>query len=101
MRSVPSYLTDIQWFGRALSQQEVWDITTCKSFAKGCQLRRDRSLLLKFELLGDIYSFDPANWDVYDKELQKNDSIKVQYRVCSGLGQGFIVFDREEVLILP
>ena len=29
------YLTDIQWFGRALSQQELLDITTCKSFMTG------------------------------------------------------------------
>ena len=33
--SAPTYLTDIQWFSRALSQQEIWDITSCKSFAKG------------------------------------------------------------------
>ena len=30
---------------------------------------------------GDIYSFSPDDWEPYDKELQKNDSIKVQYRV--------------------
>ena len=35
LKSVNAYLTDIQWFGRALTQQEVVDITTCKSFAKG------------------------------------------------------------------
>ena len=33
--SAPTYLTDIQWFGRALSEQEISDITSCKSFAKG------------------------------------------------------------------
>ena len=38
MWSVPAYLTDVQWFGRALSQKEIWDITTCKSFAKGLQI---------------------------------------------------------------
>ena len=35
LNSVNAYLTDIQWFGRSLTQQEVIDITTCKSFAKG------------------------------------------------------------------
>ena len=34
-KSVNAYLTDIQWFGQSLTQQEVIDITTCKSFAKG------------------------------------------------------------------
>ena len=29
---------------------------------------------------GDIYSFNPDDWEVFDKELQKNESISVQYR---------------------
>ena len=29
------YLADIQIFGRALSKQEMVDITTCKNFPKG------------------------------------------------------------------
>ena len=35
MRSVPGYFTDFQWFGRALSEKEIYDITTCRSFPKG------------------------------------------------------------------
>ena len=36
---------------------------------------------MKTRFTGDIYSFSPDDWEPYDKELQKNDSIKVQYRV--------------------
>ena len=32
-------------------------------------------------LIGDIYSFNPDNWEVYDKEIQRNDSLRVQYSV--------------------
>lgn len=30
---------------------------------------------------GDIYSFNPNDWEVYDKEMQDNISSRVQYRV--------------------
>ena len=32
-------------------------------------------------LIGDIYSFNTDDWEVYDKEIQRNDSLRVQYRV--------------------
>ena len=31
--------------------------------------------------LGDIYSFNPDDWEPYDKELQQDNSTRVQYRV--------------------
>lgn len=58
------FFTDLQWFGRALTTTELHDFTSCKAFLKG-----------------DVYSFNPDDWEVYDKDLQKNSSIKVQYRV--------------------
>ena len=36
--SASTYFTDFQWFGRALSEKEVFEITTCRSFAKGVGL---------------------------------------------------------------
>ena len=58
------YMTDIQIFGHSLSAQEMWDITSCKSFPKG-----------------DIYAWDATDWQPYDKELQKNKTTAVQYRL--------------------
>ena len=34
INSFSGYLVDFQVFGRALSQEEMYEITTCKSFAK-------------------------------------------------------------------
>ena len=49
------------------------------------RLKRKLSLFIRknivFDFVGDLYSFDPDDWEVIDKERQKNDSIKVQYRV--------------------
>ena len=57
------YFTDYQIFGRSLTTQEMYDITSCKSFPEG-----------------DIYSWDADDWEPYDKELQKNEVSAVQYR---------------------
>ena len=32
-------------------------------------------------LIGDIYSFNTDDWEVYDKEIQRNCFLSVQYRV--------------------
>ena len=60
------YLTDIQLFGRALSAQEMYDVTSCKEFLKG-----------------DIYSWDPNDWEPYNKELQSDPDLAVQYRTVN------------------
>ena len=59
------YFTDYQIFGRALSAQEMYDITSCKSFAKG-----------------DIYSWDVDDWEAWDMELQDGPGA-VQYRTLN------------------
>ena len=51
LKSVNAYLTDIQWFGRALTQQEVVDITTCKSFSKGIIYSENQELLKESDYL--------------------------------------------------
>ena len=58
------YITDYHIFGHSLSAEEMYDITTCKSFPKG-----------------DIYSWDAEDWTPFDKELQKNKATAVQYRI--------------------
>ena len=57
------YLADFQFFGRTLTTQEMYDVTTCKAFLKG-----------------DIYSWDADDWEPYDKELQKNEDSAVQFK---------------------
>ena len=81
VESAPIYITDFQWFGRALSEQEISDITSCKSFAKGIKIIGLETNKLYFLTQGDIYSFNTDDWVVFDKELQKNEAYKVQYRV--------------------
>ena len=60
------YITDYQIFGHSLSTEEMHSITSCQSFPKG-----------------DIYSWDAADWEPYDKELQKNEITAVQYRMVN------------------
>ena len=57
------YFTDFQVFGSALSTNEMYGITTCKTFPKG-----------------DIYSWDVDDWEVFDKDLQNKEISAVQYR---------------------
>ena len=60
---ISGYFTDLQIFGQTLSAPEMHDITSCKSFKEG-----------------DIYSWDVNDWEVYDKELQRNKTTAVHYR---------------------
>ena len=58
------YLTDLQIFGRALSREEMYDLTSCRTFPKG-----------------DIYSWDTNDWEPYNKELQADPDLGVQYKI--------------------
>ena len=62
------YFTDYQIFGKSLSAQEMYDITSCKSFKEG-----------------DIYAFNVDDWKVWSEENQaRNDSKgQVNYRVVN------------------
>ena len=48
-------------------------------------------------LAGDIYSFDPDDWEPYDLEMQKDNASKVHYRVVEGERETFCNLQRKYI----
>ena len=45
------YFTDFQWFGHALSTQELHDITSCKTFQKGTKITKPKYILIPIKVM--------------------------------------------------